>query len=85
MTSELGEEMIAEAMVRAEKVACRPGDDRCYPFPDPVAEAQVSCTSKGRCLIGGTRRVIVAESGRTRWDARPARESCSQDARGVGS
>ena len=33
-TPELTEERIDEAMARAEKVACSPGDVRCYPFPD---------------------------------------------------
>jgi hypothetical protein len=65
---ELAEERIAEATARAEKVACRPGDDRCLAFPDPVAEARASCTPKGRCRIGGTRGVILARSGRESWD-----------------
>ena len=39
----LTEELIAEAMARAEKVACSPGDDRCSAFP---------CTPKGRCRVG---------------------------------
>ena len=68
MTPELTEDRIAEAMARAEKVACRPGDARCYPFPDPVAAARASCTPKGRCRVGGTRRVIVASSDRDGWD-----------------
>jgi hypothetical protein len=29
----LTEEQITAAMARAEKVACRPGDDRCWLFP----------------------------------------------------
>jgi hypothetical protein len=32
MVDALTDEVIAEAMARAEKVACRPGDDRCYAF-----------------------------------------------------
>jgi len=33
----------AQAMVRTEEIACRPGDNRCYPFPDPVGYAWASC------------------------------------------
>ena len=51
-TPELTEERIAEAMARAEKVACRPGDDRCYALPYSVAEARTTCTPKGRCKVG---------------------------------
>ena len=61
---ELTQEMIDEGMARAEKVACAPGDDRCYPFPDPLALARASCTPKGRCQIG----LIVANGGRDSWD-----------------
>jgi hypothetical protein len=60
MRPELTEELIAEGMARAEKVACYPGNDRCYAFPYPVAEARASCTPPGRCRVGGTRRVILA-------------------------
>ena len=55
-------------MTRAEKVACRPGDDRCYPLPYSAEEAQQTCTLQGRCSIGGTRRVIVANAGRDPWE-----------------
>ena len=65
---ELTEEAIEEGMARAEQVACSPGNDRYYVFPDPVAEARASCTPKGRCRVRGTRRVIVANSGRDSWD-----------------
>jgi hypothetical protein len=68
MTPELSEEAIAEALARAEKVACRPGDQQCYPFPHRLVDARPSCTLKGRCKVGGTRRVIVANSGRDSWD-----------------
>jgi hypothetical protein len=51
-------------MARAEKVACRPDDDRCYPFPDPLDAARATCTPKGRCKMDQ----IVAESGREAWD-----------------
>jgi hypothetical protein len=51
-------------MARAERVACRPADTRCYPFPNPLDVARASCTPKGRCRIGW----IVANSGRDSWD-----------------
>ena len=60
----LTQEIISEAMARAEKAACAPGDSRCYAFPDPLAEARASCTPKGRCLIGW----IVSNGGRDSWD-----------------
>ena len=61
---ELTEERIAEAMARAERVACGPGDDRCYPLPCGVDDARASCTPKGRCKVGW----IVANAGRESWD-----------------
>ena len=61
---ELTQEMLAEGMARAEKVACSPGDDRCYPFRWGLEEARESCTPKGRCKIGW----IAADSGRKTWD-----------------
>jgi hypothetical protein len=62
------QEMIAEGMVRAEKGACSPGDDRCYLLPDPLDEVRASCTPMGRCRIEGTRRGIVANAGCDSWD-----------------
>jgi hypothetical protein len=64
MTHELTEERIAEAMPRAEKVACRPGDGRCLPLPYDVASALATCTPKGRCKVGW----VVANAGRDTWD-----------------
>jgi len=63
-TPELTQEMIAEALARAEKVACSPGDDRCYPFRWILQGARESCTPQGRCRIGW----ISANSGRIGWD-----------------
>jgi hypothetical protein len=63
-TPELTEELIAEAMARAEKVACTPGDQRCLPLPYDVVGALATCTPKGRCKVGW----IVANSGRDSWD-----------------
>jgi hypothetical protein len=60
---ELTGERIAEAMARVEKVACRPGDERRLALPYDVASALATCTPKGRCRVGGTRRVIVATAG----------------------
>jgi hypothetical protein len=48
MAENLTQEMIDEGMARAEKVACRPGDDRCYPLPYDVESAHQTCTPKGR-------------------------------------
>jgi hypothetical protein len=63
LTPELTAERIAEALARAEKVACRPGDDRCYPLPYSAQEAQKTCTPKGRCKVGW----IVSRGGREGW------------------
>jgi hypothetical protein len=64
----LTEEQVAEAMTQAERVACRPGNDRCYAFPARLVDARETCTPKGRCKVGGTRRVIVNRGGRESWD-----------------
>ena len=64
MSREHTEERIAEAMARAETVACRPGDGGCYPLPYGVEDARASCTPKGRSRIGW----IVANAGRDSWD-----------------
>jgi hypothetical protein len=64
---ELTEELIAEGMARAERVACQ-GNARCFARPDPLAEVRTTGTPQGRGVIGGTRRVIVADGGRTSWD-----------------
>jgi hypothetical protein len=42
MADKLTGEMIEDGMVRAEKVACRPGDDRCSVFPDPLEDVRAS-------------------------------------------
>ena len=60
MTPELAEEWTTEAMARAEKVACRPGDHRCLPLPSDVERALTTSTPKGQCKIGW----IVADAGR---------------------
>jgi hypothetical protein len=61
---ELTEEMIAEALARAEKVACTPGDQRCLPLPYDVEGATATCTPNGCCEVGW----IVADAGRKAWD-----------------
>jgi hypothetical protein len=72
MADRLTQDVIADGMARAEKVACRPGDDRCYPFPDRLEVAQASCSAQrapeGSLSYWGTRRVIVANSERDSWD-----------------
>jgi len=67
MTQELTEERIAEAMARGEG-GVPVGNDRCYPIPHRVVDARANCAPKGRCKVGGTRWVIVANSGRGSWD-----------------
>jgi hypothetical protein len=64
MPPERSEKVIAEAMARAEKVACRPGDGRCYAFPDRLVDALATCTPKGRCKVGW----IISKGGRESWD-----------------
>jgi hypothetical protein len=61
---DLTEEVIIGAIARAEKVACRPGDDRCAALPDEVERARQTCTPEGRCKMGW----IVANAGRDSWD-----------------
>jgi hypothetical protein len=80
MTQELTEERIAEGMARVEKVACRPGEGRCYAFPDPVEDARASCTPKGRCKIGW----IVSNGGADRL-RRHTPETTLSTARGGGA
>ena len=68
MAELVNQEMIVEGLARAEKGACSPGDDRCYPLPHPLDEVSASCTPKGSSRIGGTQRGIVANAGRDSWD-----------------
>jgi hypothetical protein len=60
---DLTEEMIIEAMAKADKRVCA-GSNRCYVLPHRLEDALASCTRKGRCKVGGTRRVIVSRGGR---------------------
>jgi hypothetical protein len=64
---ELTEEMIGAAMAKADARVCV-GSDRCYAFPDRLQDARGTCTPKGRCKVGGTRRVIVSRGGRESFD-----------------
>jgi hypothetical protein len=57
------EEKIAVAMAKADARVCG-GDNRCYAFPDPLADARETCTPKGRCNVGW----IVRAGGRESWD-----------------
>jgi hypothetical protein len=52
MADKLTQDMIWDGMARAERVACRPEGDRCYPLPYDVASPQQTCRPKGRCTIG---------------------------------
>jgi hypothetical protein len=84
-TLELTEEMIAEAMARAEKVACAPGDQRCYPLPYSAVEARKTCTPKGRCKVGGHLATtclthVCSES----WQGEASPAACHVMVRGAG-
>jgi hypothetical protein len=59
----LTEDLTAEAMARAEKVACR-GDGRCFALPRLLQDTLASCTPKGRCNVGW----IVTNGGRDAYD-----------------
>ena len=61
---ELTQAMIDEAMTRAERAACAPRDERCFPLRWTPKDARETCTSTGRCQIG----TLAAESGRKSWD-----------------
>ena len=61
----LTDDTIREAMQRAERAVCPPGDQRCYGFPYDVKSALGSQTPDGWCLIGW----VAADSGRKSWDA----------------
>ena len=37
-------------------------------FPDRLQDVRETCTSKGRCTVEGTRRVIVSQGERENWD-----------------
>jgi len=65
--SELTDELIAAAMAKADARVCV-GSPRCYAFPDRLEDPRETCTPKGRCKVGGTRRVIVSRGGRESWD-----------------
>ena len=64
---ELTEEVITAAMAKADKRVCV-GADRCFALPHGLEDARASCTPKGRCKVGGTRRVIVSRGGRESHD-----------------
>ena len=63
----LTDALITTAMAKADAQVCV-GNPRCYAFPDRLEDARASCTPKGRCKVGGTRRVILANAGRDSWD-----------------
>ena len=64
MAAKLTQEMIAEAMARAEKVACRPGEGRCFALADAVAVVRATCAPKAFCRLGW----IISKGGRESWD-----------------
>jgi hypothetical protein len=61
---ELTDEVIRQAMQRAERAVCPPADQRCSGFPWGVREALASRTPAGWCRIGW----VAAESGRRTCD-----------------
>jgi hypothetical protein len=61
----LTDEMINEALLRAEKAICPPGDKRCYGLPYPVDYALGEMRPDGWCPIGW----VNADSGRQAWTA----------------
>jgi hypothetical protein len=62
---DLSDEMIREAMPRAEKAVCPPVDQRCSGFPYDARTALASRISAGWCRIVW----VAANSGRPTWDA----------------
>jgi hypothetical protein len=48
MADKLTEEMIEEGMAQAEKVGCRPGDDRCCVFPGAARGCAGELDPEGR-------------------------------------
>jgi hypothetical protein len=60
----LSDEVIAEAMSRAERELCAPGDPRCYGFPYAVEDALGTMTPDGWCRVGW----VAGRSGRDEWD-----------------
>jgi hypothetical protein len=69
MTENATQAWIEDAMARAQKVACRPGDDGCHPFPDLVEDIRASGPSTGRCRIAWilTTREAAGSTGRMTW------------------
>jgi hypothetical protein len=63
--NELTDELINEALLRAEKAICPPGDRRCYGLPYSVDYALEGMRPDGWCPIGW----INADSGRQAWTA----------------
>ena len=64
---ELTEAMIAAAMAKADAQVCV-GSERCFALPHRHSDTRQTCTPKGRCKVGGTRRVIVSRRGPESWD-----------------
>ena len=59
----LTDDKITAAMAKADARVCV-GNARCFALPHLLQEARASCTPKGRCTVGGTRRVFVSKGGR---------------------
>jgi hypothetical protein len=75
MADRLTQDMIADGMARAEKVACRPGDDRCSPFPDRLEVAQASRSAQ-RAPEGSSSPTPEARAGTSGSTCRPGKGGC---------
>jgi hypothetical protein len=61
----LSDDLIGDALRRAEREACAPSDPRCYGFPYTVEDALDSMTPDGWCRIGW----VAGRGGRDTWEA----------------
>jgi hypothetical protein len=61
----LADDVIADAMQRAEQAVCPPGDARCYGFAFGVEESLNTLTPEGWCRIGW----VAANAGQRTWDS----------------
>ncbi len=60
----LSDELIDDALRRAEREVCEPGDPRCYGFPYTVEESLGSLDHDGWCAVGW----VAGRGGRDDWD-----------------
>ncbi len=60
----LSDAVIDDALRRAEREACEPGDPRCYGFAYAVEDALGTMTPDGWCRVGW----VAGRGGRDDWD-----------------